>query len=137
MNKCYSELIKLKTFDERYEYLRLKGIVGEQTFGYDRYLNQYLYNSSIWKSIRNQVIVRDNGYDLGVEGLEIEDMIIVHHINPITLEDIENDNPCLYDLENLISSSDKTHKGIHYDKKLAENKLPVERRKNDTCPWLK
>lgn len=137
MNKCYSELIKLKTFDERYEYLRLKGIVGEQTFGYDRYLNQYLYNSSIWKSIRNQVIVRDNGCDLGVEGLEIEDMIIVHHINPITLEDIENDNPCLYDLENLISSSDKTHKGIHYDKKLAENRLPVERRKNDTCPWLK
>ena len=137
MNKCYSELIKLKTFDERYEYLRLKGIVGEQTFGYDRYLNQYLYNSSIWKSIRNKVIVRDNGCDLGVEGLEIEDMIIVHHINPITLEDIENDNPCLYDLENLISSSDKTHKGIHYDKKLAENRLPVERRKNDTCPWLK
>lgn len=137
MNKCYSELIKLKTFDERYEYLRLKGIVGEQTFGYDRYLNQYLYNSSIWKSIRNKVIVRDNGCDLGVEGLEIEDMIIVHHINPITLEDIENDDPCLYDLENLISSSDKTHKGIHYDKKLAENRLPVERRKNDTCPWLK
>ena len=137
MNKCYSELIKLKTFDERYEYLRLKGNVGEQTFGYDRYLNQYLYNSSPWKSVRNQVIVRDNGCDLGVEGLEIEYMIIVHHINPITLEDIENDNPCLYDLENLISSSDKTHKGIHYDKKLAENRLPVERRKNDTCPWLK
>ncbi len=135
MMKSYNELLRLKTFDERYEYLRLKSNIGEETFGYERYLNQYLYKSKRWLSVRDYVIIRDNGCDLGIDGLEIQDRIIVHHINPVTLEQIENDDPCLYDPDNLISTSIDTHNGIHFNKRLREDRIPIERHPNDTCPW--
>ncbi len=113
--RSYSELSKLKTFEERFEYLKLNGIVGEETFGYERFLNQALYRSKIWRNqIRPFVITRDQGCDLGILDREIPDIIVIHHMNPITIEDIENDNPEIYDPEFLISSSSMTHKAIHY-----------------------
>jgi len=111
----YSELSKLKTFEERFEYLKLNGIVGEETFGYERFLNQALYRSKIWRNeTRPFVIKRDLGCDLGILDREISDIIIIHHMNPITIEDIENDNPEIFDPEFLISTSSMTHKAIHY-----------------------
>ncbi len=137
--KRYSELKCLKTFDERFNYLLLKGNVGKETFGFDRYLNQEFYNKSIeWKRIRNFVIVRDNGCDLGIPGHEITGRIYIHHINPINPDDIKNSSDKLLDPENLICVSHETHNAIHYGNTsfLNKNKI-VERTKNDTCPWKK
>lgn len=132
-SRCYSDLVSFKTFEERFEYLKLDGIVGNETFGYDRYLNQLLYKSSDWKKIRNEIIARDNGCDLGIDGHEIFISPLVHHINPITIEDIKNRNPIIFDSENLITTILSTHNAIHYGYKLSnniQNRVP-----NDTCPW--
>ena len=133
--KTYSELIKLKTFEERYEYLRLGGIVGRETFGFDRYLNQTFYKTDEWLSIRDHVIVRDNGCDLGIEGREIHSRILVHHMNPITKEDILSRSEYLLNPEYLICTIKRTHDAIHYGDESLLITIPVERRKNDTCPW--
>jgi hypothetical protein len=133
--RTYSELSKLRTFEERYEYLRIKGSVGEETFGFDRYLNQIFYRSQKWKKIRDFVIVRDNGCDLGIEGREIYERIIIHHMNPITIKDIEHESDFLLDPEFLISTIHNTHNAIHYGDKNLLIQMPVERTKNDMCPW--
>lgn len=135
--KTYSELIKLPTFKERFEYLKLDGRVGEETFGYDRYLNQKFYKSKEFQAVRNYVISRDCGCDLGVLGHEIPDdvMIIVHHMNPITKEDIINKTEFLLDPEYLITTIDNTHKAIHYGDSELLYTEPIIRSKNDTCPW--
>ena len=133
--KTYSELILLPTFEERYRYLRLSGRIGDETFGFDRYLNQVFYRSQKWKSVRDFVIVRDNGCDLGVEGHEIHGRIIIHHMNPITLEDIERESEFLLDPEFLITTIHNTHNAIHYGDESLLIQAPIERRKNDTCPW--
>lgn len=134
--RTYSELSKLKTFRERYEYLKLDGTVGEETFGFDRYINQMFYKSEEWKRIRNYVITRDNGCDLGISDRKIVDsVILVHHMNPITKEDIINKNEILLDPECLITTIKPTHDAIHYgDENLLAEDLIV-RSKNDTCPW--
>ena len=133
--KTYSELIKLKTFEERYEYLRLGGIVGRETFGFDRYLNQTFYKTDEWQSIRDNVIIRDNGCDLGIEGREIHSRILVHHMNPITKEDILSRSEYLLNPEYLICTIKSTHDAIHYGDESLLITMPVERRKNDTCLW--
>lgn len=133
--KSYSELMQLETFEERFNYLKLEGRVGEETFGYDRILNQMLYQSARYKRVRDKVVIRDNGYDLGVEGREIQGRIIVHHINPITVEQVINLDECVFDPENLISTSHLTHNAIHYSDENILIKDPIERRRNDTCPW--
>lgn len=135
MNRTYSELIKFQTFEERFEYLCLHGTVGKDTFGYDRYLNQILYNSDSWKKIRRKVIIRDEGCDLGCPGFEINKGILIHHINPITVEDVINRNPIVFDMNNLISTVLKTHNAIHYGDIQQLTISPVERIRNDTCPW--
>lgn len=135
MSKTYSELSKFGTFKERFDYLKLGGFVGEETFGFDRYLNQVLYTSYEWRKIRNQVILRDNGNDLGLDGYPIRGKILIHHINPITLEDIEMRSPTLFRLDNLISTSLMTHNAIHYGDESLLPQEPIERRPNDTCPW--
>lgn len=133
--KRYSELIKFDTFEERFQYLRLDGIVGEDTFGFDRYLNQIFYRSQKWKRIRNEIIIRDCGCDLGVPGFEINGRVIIHHMNPISLKDIEKESEFLLDPEYLITTVHNTHNAIHYgDEKLLITK-PITRTKNDTCPW--
>ena len=135
--RAYSELSKLTTFKDRYNYLRLDGFVGKETFGFDRYLNQLFYTSQKWRSIRDFVIIRDNGCDLGVEGYEIYGKIIIHHMNPITVSDIINETEYLLDPEFLISTMHNTHNAIHYgDEKLLITG-PIERKPNDTCPWKK
>lgn len=134
--KRYSELITLPTFEERYRYLRLQGKVGKETFGYDRYINQVLYQRDPrWRSVRDQVIVRDNGCDLGVEGYDIYGKIIVHHMNPITLEDIEKETDFLFNPEYLICVTHMTHNAIHYGDENLLPKAPIERTPFDTCPW--
>lgn len=133
--KTYSELITLPTFEERFNYLKLGGAVGESTFGFDRYLNQNLYKSQEWKSVRNKVIIRDNGCDLACEGYEIYGKVLIHHINPITVEDIINRNPIIFDLDNLITTIHNTHNAIHYGDENLLIKGPIERTKNDTIPW--
>ena len=135
--KTYSELIQLETFEERYEYLRLGGRVGEETFGFDRYLNQKLYKDQEWLSVRDDIIIRDNGCDLGMPGHEIPEgvRILVHHINPITKQDILDRHPKLFDPENLISTIKNTHDAIHYGDESLLITAPIERSKNDTCPW--
>lgn len=135
MTRTYTELSRLKTLEERFEYLKLSGRVGESTFGFDRYLNQMLYTSKRWRKVRDIVIIRDNGCDLGVEGYEINDKIIIHHMNPITVEDIEEERDWIFDPEYLVSTSDMTHKAIHYGDENLLPKLPIERRPGDTCPW--
>lgn len=135
MTKTYSELIKLKTFKERYEYLRLDGLIGEETFGFDRYMNQKFYKSKEWKRIRDQVIVRDNGCDLGVEGYEIGGRILIHHMNPILLKDIQTLSEFLLNPEYLICTTLDTHNAIHYGNSNLLIIEPIERTKNDTCPW--
>lgn len=133
--RTYRELERLNTFESRYEYLRLYGRVGEETFGFDRYLNQLLYKSDRWRATRDGVIIRDEACDLGVEGYELYGRIIVHHMNPITIEDIELERAIVFDPEFLISSSLNTHNAIHYGNRDLLPKNPIERRKNDTCPW--
>lgn len=133
--RTYSDLSKLTTFEDRYNYLRLNGFVGKETFGFDRYLNQVFYKSAKWRSVRDFVIVRDNGCDLGVEGREIYGKIIIHHMNPITIYDIEQESDFLLDPEFLISTVHETHNAIHYGDENLLIRTPIERKPNDTCPW--
>lgn len=133
--RTYSELITFPTFEERYRYLKLGGVVGEETFGFDRYLNQILYRSDEWKRVRNKVIVRDNGCDLGMSDREIEGRILVHHMNPIMVEDIINRTDYLFNMEYLISTMKSTHDAIHYGDESLLLLPPIERTKYDTCPW--
>lgn len=136
--KTYSELITLPTFEERYEYLRLDGTVCEETFGFDRYINQEFYQrSQEWKRIRDYVIIRDQGCDLGIEGREIRGKILVHHMNPITKDDILKQTKFLLDPEYLICTLKSTHDAIHYGDVNLLMKGPVVRTANDTCPWRK
>lgn len=133
--RTYSELIKLPTFEERFEYLKLSGAIGESTFGFERYLNQTFYHSYEWKQIRRDVIIRDNGCDLGVEGCEIFGPIIVHHMNPVTSKDIALVTKELMDPEFLISTRLETHNALHFSDITILNNNVVERRPGDTCPW--
>lgn len=135
MNKTYSEMMSFDTFEERLHYLMLDGRVGINTFGFDRYLNQALYKSKEWKELRNRIIIRDNGCDLGVEGYEIHDRILIHHINPITQEDILNRSYCIFDPDNLISTRKRTHDAIHYSTEDIVVYSPTIRTANDTSPW--
>ena len=135
MIRTYSELILLPTFEERFEYLRLDGKVGEDTFGFDRYLNQLFYRSQEWKKIRDYVIIRDNACDLGVEGHDIYSKVLIHHMNPITARDIEKRTDLLLDPEYLICTTHNTHNAIHYGDENLIIKVPIVRTKNDTCPW--
>lgn len=135
MIRRYSELISYDNFLDRYNYLKLKGQVGLDTFGLDRYLNQTLYRSYKWRKTRDEVLIRDNGCDLGIDGYDISGKIIVHHMNPLTLEQIEDDDPVIYDPEFLICVSHITHNAIHYGDESLLPKLPVERVPYDTCPW--
>ena len=135
--RTYSELVQLPTFEERYEYLRIGGKVGESTFGFDRYLNQKFYKTKEWERIRDQVIARDGGCDLGIIGREIGegDLIYVHHMNPIRSEDILNRSDYLLNPEYLITTIKPTHDAIHYGDETLLRQDPVVRTKNDTCPW--
>lgn len=133
--KTYSEVIRLPTFAERFRYLKIGGVVGKETFGKDRHLNQTLYWSDEWREFRRKVIIRDNGCDLASEGYDIYDKIIVHHINPITPKDILNRDPKIFDLENVICVSFNTHQAIHYGDESILTTLPPERFEFDTCPW--
>ena len=135
--RTYSELKQLKTFEERYEYLKLEGQVGVDTFGFDRYLNQVFYKSPEWQSVRYEVIVRDNGCDLRIEGREIHTKILVHHMNPISKEDILHRSDILLNPEYLITTLKRTHDAIHYGDADTLIKDPIERAANDTCPWRK
>ena len=133
--RTYSELMMFSSFEERFQYLRLNGSVGETTFGFDRYINQKFYRSAEWKQIRNYVIVRDNGCNLGVEGYEIHEKILIHHMNPIALSDIQNASDYLLNPDYLISVTLATHNAIHYGDETLLIRAPTERRPNDTCPW--
>lgn len=135
MIRTYSELIKLPTFKERFEYLSLKGCVGKETFGWERYINQAFYRSKEWKDVRNFVIVRDCGCDLGIPGREIPDKILIHHMNPILPKDIVLSNDFILDPEYLICTTHNTHEAIHYGSEDLLISEPVERTPNDTCPW--
>lgn len=141
MIKSYSELITIDSYIERYRYLRIGGKAGEITFGNDRYLNQILYKSDEWKKFRSKIIVRDSYYtnrcyDMGFRGMDIGDLVIVHHINPITVEDILQRRQCVFDPENTICVSSNTHRAIHYgDESLLTSLMYVERTPNDTTPW--
>ena len=133
--RSYSELILLPTFEERFEYLKLNGRVGTDTFGFDRIFNQMFYQSQEWKTMRDKIIIRDYGCDLGLEGYEIYGKIIIHHLNPISIKDIENVTDYLLNPDYLITTTHLTHNAIHYGDKNLLPKAPIERRKNDTCPW--
>ena len=133
--RTYSELIQLPTFEERFEYLRLNGSVGKDTFGFDRYLNQQFYRSSEWRRVRDQVILRDCGCDLGIEGYEIPSRVLIHHMNPISIEDLQFMSDLLMNPEYLICVSHRTHNAIHYGDESFIVTTPIERTQNDTCPW--
>jgi hypothetical protein len=134
--KSYLELSKIPDFQSRLEYLKLSDhFIGENTFGFNRYLNQMLYSSKEWKEVRRRVLLRDNACDLAVPGFEIPTKALVHHINPITIDDIENRNAIIFDLNNLVTVSFDTHNAIHYGSSIDNFKGVAERRLNDTCPW--
>ena len=133
--RTYSELITLPTFEERFKYLQLNGQVGESTFGFDRYMNQVFYRSQKWKSIRDFVIIRDCGCDLGVDGYDIHGKIIIHHMNPLSMRDIETESDFLLNPDFLICTTHNTHNAIHYGDENLLVTAPIERTKNDTCPW--
>lgn len=133
--KTYSELITIPTFEERFEYLQLKGSVGKDTFGYDRHLNQVLYRSPEWKRLRNQIIIRDCGCDLACEGYDIHGKVLIHHLNPITVEDVLARSRKVFDPDNLVCVSHNTHNAIHYGDVDLLVTGPIIRTKNDTCPW--
>lgn len=135
MIKTYRELRRLLTFEDRYEYLRIGGVIGKESFGFDRYINQNFYISKEWRQIRNRIIVRDNSCDLGIDGRDLFSRVTIHHINPITLDDIENGRECVLDPENLICTSHNTHMAIHYGDISLLQKLPIDRKKGDTCLW--
>lgn len=133
--RTYKELSRIESYNDRYEYLKLGGGVGESTFGFDRILNQLLYRSQEWKRVRNEVIIRDNGFDMGFNDYPICGRIIIHHMNPLTVEDIYDRNSDVYNPEFLICVSHSTHNAIHYgDSSLLQN-MPKERCPGDTCPW--
>lgn len=135
MTKSYSELSELQTYKERFDYLKLNGAVGKETFAHERYLNQVLYKSKEWRSARDRAIIRDGGCDLGIEGMPIT-KAIVHHINPITVKQVLDRDPEVFDLNNLITVDYKTHNAIHYsDEKILQTREPVERVAGDTTPW--
>lgn len=136
--KTYSELMSLPTFEERYRYLKLNGRVGEDTFGFDRYLNQQFYKTDEWRALRDEIIIRDNGCDLGMLDREIKGQkILVHHMNPITKEDILDQSDFLLNPEYLICVTKNTHDAIHYGDEGLLVTIPKERAMNDTCPWKK
>ena len=134
-SRSYSELRHLDTFEERYEYLRLGGVLGARTFGFDRWINQRFYTSREWKQVRDQVIYRDNGCDLGVEGFEIYSGLLVHHMNPISMKDLEHGEDWIIDPNFLITTSLRTHNAIHYGDDSLLPRGPVERRAGDTTLW--
>lgn len=133
--RTYSELITIPTFEERFEYLQLKGSVGKDTFGYDRYLNQVLYRSPEWKRLRNQIIIRDGGCDLACDGYDIYGKVLIHHLNPITVEDVLARSRKVFDPDNLVCVTHNTHNAIHYGDADLLVTGPIIRTKNDTCPW--
>lgn len=133
--RTYSELIKIPTFEDRYKYLKLNGKVGDDTFGFDRYLNQIFYRSPEWKQIRRDVIIRDEGRDLAMEGYELDKGIYVHHMNPITAKDLVDVTDWLLNPEYLVCVSKRTHDAIHFGDKSLLPELPKERTLNDMCPW--
>lgn len=135
--RTYLELSQLRTFEERYRYLQLNGLVGKETFGSERFINQKFYQSSEWKSIRDFVILRDNGCDLGLEGHDIYGRIYIHHMNPVLLEDFMSQSDFLINPKYLITTTHKTHNAIHYGDEKHLLIAPVERSRNDTCPWKK
>jgi hypothetical protein len=135
MTRSYRELRRLTTFEDRFKYLSLKGHVGESAFGFDRYLNQNLYRSREWKQTRYKVIERDGACDLGIVGYEIEAEILIHHMNPITVEDIEAGNEDIFNPEFLICTTYNTHRAIHFGDESLLPKPPIVRRLNDTIPW--
>ena len=135
--RTYSELSQFSTFKERFEYLKLDGIIGEDTFGFDRYLNQIFYKSKEWEAVRREVIIRDNGCDLGLDGYEIRGKILIHHMNPIRQQDILRRSELLLNPEYLITTVLSTHNAIHYGDENLLPILPQERSRNDTCPWRK
>lgn len=135
MIRTYSELSKLGTFRERFQYLKLSGSIGTDTFGFDRYLNQLFYKSREWKKIKDEVIIRDNGCDLGIDGYDIHGRIYVHHMNPVTVDDIRNRSEFLLNPEHLITTTLNTHNAIHYGDEDLLILDPIERTTNDTCPW--
>lgn len=137
MNRTYSELITLPTFVERFKYLKLDGSIGRETFGFKRWINQELYHSDKWLKFRDKIIIRDNGCDLGVPGYDIYGSILIHHLNPVTYEDILCQNSCVFDPENAICTRLKTHNAIHYGDDSLLIVSPIERSPNDTCPWKK
>ena len=135
-DKRYSEMITMSEFDDRFRYVKLDGQVGKDTFGFDRYLNQQFYRSKEWKRLRDQIIIRDNGCDLGVPGHEISGKIYIHHLNPLSPEDITKSTEKLFDPDNLVCVSKETHNAIHYgDESILEKNKIVERSPGDTCPW--
>ncbi len=133
--KSYSEMCSFSTFIERFNYLKLNGKVGIETFGFDRYLNQVLYCSQEWKRFRRQVIIRDNGCIFGLDGYNINGRLIVHHINPITLEQIEQRDPMIFSMENVVCVTHNVHEAIHYGDESLIPTDPIIRKPNDTCPW--
>lgn len=133
--KSYFKLITIPTFKERFEYLKLTGVVGADTFGYDRYLNQILYKSYAWRKFRDKIIIRDDGCDLACEGFTIYDRILIHHLNPITVDDVINRHYCVFDENNVVCVSHRTHNGIHYGDSNNILVEPIVRSRNDTCPW--
>lgn len=135
MIRTYSELVRIDNFEDRYRYLKLNGVVGLETFGFDRYLNQRFYKDQRWRHVRDQVIVRDNGCDLGIKDREIFGKVLVHHMNPITISDILNETDFLFNPDYLICTSKSTHDAIHYGDEEDLFPIIVERKPNDTCPW--
>lgn len=135
MSKSYSELIAIPSFEERYRYLRIRGTIGIETFGFDRYLNQALYRDGYWKEIRRKIIIRDEGCDLAFPGREIPGRIIIHHLNPLTEKDLLNRSDKIFDPENLITTCIRTHNAIHYGDESLLYQDPIERKENDTIPW--
>lgn len=135
--RTYLEVLQYETYEERFNYLKLNGKVGKETFGSNRVLNQILYKDPEWRRTRDKIILRDNGCDLGIPGREIFGPISVHHINPITVEDVINRSPNVFDQNNLICTSDLTHRAIHYSDDNILIKDPIVRTRNDTCPWKK
>ena len=133
--RTYSEMLNFRTFEERYGYLRLRGSVGESTFGYDRYFNQRFYTSTQWKNVRRQVIIRDNGCDLGIADREIFDRVLIHHMNPMTIGDLTSGEDLVLDPEYLICVSHNTHNAIHYGDANVLLRVPEERRPGDTTLW--
>ena len=133
--KTYSELITIPTYEERFRYLKLDGVVGEETFGFDRYLNQIFYNSDVWKSRRNKIIIRDNGCDMAMDDYEIKGKIYIHHMNPIAITDILTQSDFLLNPEYLVCVAFRTHQAIHYGDESLLVTAPIERKPNDMCPW--